>query len=72
MAAGGGDFSLAAETAPAYGKSRPAGSVKGLQQQYSYALIDPELFALLKDEDARARFRVLLISTYFTNRPDRG
>lgn len=70
VAAGGEDFSLAAESEAGYGKRRPARSLKGLQRQYSCALIDPELFDLLKDEDARARFRVLLISTYLNNRPD--
>lgn len=70
VAAGGEDSSLAAESASDYGKRRPARSLKGLQRQYSYALIDPELFDLLKDEDARARFRVLLISTYLGRRAD--
>ena len=70
VAAGGEDYSLAAESEAGYGKLKPVRSLKGLQRQYSCALIDPELFDLLKDEDARARFRVLLISTYLNNRPD--
>ena len=64
------DSAMAAESAAEYGQSKPPRSLKGLQQQFSHAVIDRELFDLLKNEDARARFRVLLISTYFNNRAD--
>ena len=62
--------SMAAEQVAEYGKRRPIYSVKKLREQYRYAEIDTELFKLLKNEDARARLRVLLISTYLNNRID--
>ena len=62
--------SMAAEQVAEYGKRRPSYSVKKLREQYRYAEIDTELFKLLKNEDARARLRVLLISTYLNNRID--
>ena len=62
--------SLAAENTSKYGKSKPTYSIKGLRKQFRYAEIDNELFKLLKDEDARARLRVILISTYLNNRID--
>lgn len=33
-------------------------------RENTYALLDPELFSLMRDESARAQMRVLLISTY--------
>ena len=62
--------SMAAEQVAEYGKRRPSYSVKIMREQYRYAEIDTELFKLLKNEDARARLRVLLISTYLNNRID--
>lgn len=62
--------SMAAEQVAEYGKRRPSYSVKKMREQYRYAEIDTELFKLLKNEDARARLRVLLISTYLNNRID--
>ena len=61
---------MAAERAAEYVKRKPTYSVKKLREQYRYAEIDTELFKLLKNEDARARLRVLLISTYLNNRID--
>lgn len=48
----------------------PTYSLKGLREQFRCAEIDTELFKLLKDEDARARLRVILITTYLNNRID--
>lgn len=64
------ETSMAAEQEAEYGKRRPSYSVKKMREQYRYAEIDIELFKLLKNEDARARLRVLLISTYLNNRID--
>lgn len=64
------ETSMAAERAAEYVKRKPTYSVKKLREQYRYAEIDTELFKLLKNEDARARLRVLLISTYLNNRID--
>lgn len=64
------ETAMAAERAAEYGKRKPTYSVKKLREQYRYAEIDTELFKLLKNEDARARLRVLLISTYLNNRID--
>ena len=38
-------------------------SVRWLREN-THALLDPELFGLMRDESARAQMRVLLISTY--------
>lgn len=62
--------SLAAECTSKYGRSIPTYSVKGLREQFRYAELDNELFELLKNEDARARLMVILISTYLNNRID--
>lgn len=64
------ETAMAAERVAEYGKRRPSYSVKKMREQYRYAEIDTELFKLLKNEDARARLRVLLISTYLNNRID--
>ncbi|MDE7496753.1 MAG: hypothetical protein K2M67_07885 [Muribaculaceae bacterium] len=52
-------------------KMQPRYNVKWLREQYKYALIDHELFLLLCNSDARAKLRVVLISTYFTDQPNR-
>lgn len=45
-------------------------SLKALKNQYSYAIIDKELFDLICDPDARAKMRTLLISEYLTRQPN--
>lgn len=40
-----------------------------LNNEFSHASMDPELFELLQDESVRAQLRVLLISTYLTGQP---
>ena len=52
-------------------KELPAGrySVSALRSTFAYAQIDSALFHLLKNEDARAMLRVILINTYLTNQP---
>lgn len=64
------ETNLAAEFSVEYTRKKPTYSLKGLREQFRYAEIDNELFELLKDEDARARLRVILISTYLNNRID--
>lgn len=61
---------VAAEPAAAYGKKKPVYSVKGLREQYDCALLDPALFTLLRDADAAAKLRTLLISTYLLQQPN--
>ena len=41
-------------------------SIKWLREN-TYATIDNDLFALMKDENSRAQLRVVLVSTYFKN-----
>jgi putative restriction endonuclease len=48
---------------------RPSYAVSRLQSIYSHALIDPELFRLMQNAEARAQLRVLLIGTYFSALP---
>ena len=48
--------SLATENTSKYGKIKPTYSIKGLRKQFRCAEIYTELFKLLKDEDARAKF----------------
>ena len=43
-------------------------SVGSLRKHVAYAEIDKELFDLLQSVDMRAKFRVLLISTYLNNK----
>lgn len=43
-------------------------SVANLRKMVRYAEIDRELFEIFMDEDARAKFRTLLISTYLGGR----
>ena len=61
---------LAAEPATGYENKKASYSLKGLRENFRYALIDKELFDLLGNEDIRARLRVLLISKYLSNRLD--
>lgn len=65
-----GDIEMAAEGGANYGRKRVVYSLKGLREQYKYALIDQELFALLKIEDVRAKLRTLLISNYISQQPN--
>jgi putative restriction endonuclease len=48
---------------------RPTYAVSRLQSIYRYALIDLELFRLMRNAEARAQLRVLLVSTYFSALP---
>ena len=41
-------------------------SVKKLREN-TYAILDKDLFELMKDENSRAQLRVVLVSTYFQN-----
>ncbi len=60
----------AAEPTEGYGKKPAVYSIKGLRERYDCALIDPELFTLLKDGDIRAKLRTLLISNYLLQQPN--
>ena len=40
-----------------------------MRSHYKFAEIDEELFQLLKNENVRAQFRLLLIGTYLVNQP---
>lgn len=72
--AGGG---MAAEPTEAYGKEikfghglnekKPSYTVKWLRENFEFAVIDPELFMLLQDADARNRLREVLTETYFNS-----
>ena len=42
-------------------------NITTLREHYQYAEIDPELFVLMLDTDARQRLRKVLIETYLTN-----
>lgn len=65
-------ISAAAEPTNEYGKqsTKISYTAKFLRQQYRYAVIDTELFELLRDETNRARLRVALINTYLDSRLD--
>ena len=41
---------------------RPDYSVKGLQTCFEYAEIDPDLFVLMNDDNAREKIRTILMS----------
>ena len=43
-------------------------NITTLREHYQYAEIDPELFVLMLDTDARQCLREVLIATYLTNR----
>jgi putative restriction endonuclease len=60
---------IAADPRSAYGKKSVSYAIGTLRANYRYALIDPELFQLLQNEDARAQLRVMLISKYFSSQP---
>lgn len=49
---------------------KPIYSIKRLRERYAGAVIDKELFELLKNQDARAKLRTLLISRYLSNQPN--
>lgn len=44
-------------------------SLSNLRRNIAYARIDEELFEILKNQNARAKLRVILISTYINNQP---
>lgn len=44
-------------------------SLANLRKNIAYAQIDDELFNLLKDQNVRAKLRVVLIATYLNNQP---
>lgn len=52
-------------------KRLPVGSysVKAMRSTFAYAEIDNTLFMLLRNNDARAMLRVVLINTYLSNQP---
>jgi putative restriction endonuclease len=63
------ELGIAADPQVAYGKKSVSYAIGSLRANYRYALIDPELFQLLQNEDARAQLRVTLISKYFSSQP---
>jgi hypothetical protein len=63
------ELGIAADPQAAYGKKSVSYAIGTLRANYCYALIDPELFQLLQNEDARALLRVTLISKYFSSQP---
>lgn len=63
-------LNLAAETTSIYGPKKAVYSIKGIREQYKYALIDKELFELLQNADVRAKLRTTLISKYLTQQPN--
>ena len=64
------ELPLAAEGVGVYGAKKAVYSIKGLREQYKYALIDQELFDLLQNADVRATLRTLLISRYLSQQPN--
>ena len=50
-------------------KIEPRYNRSWIQSNYQYALIDEELFKLLKDERVRAQFRLSLIGKYLVGQP---
>ena len=65
---------MAADKKSEYGtvtKSRSY-STKALREEFSYAVIDEELFALLQSEDVRAKLRTLLIGKYLLQQPNQA
>ena len=50
-------------------KVEPRYNRSWIQSNYQYALIDEELFKLLKDERVRAQFRLSLIGKYLVGQP---
>lgn len=55
-------------------KSLPSGSysVKSMRNAFEYAEIDERLFEIMKNADARAMLRVILINEYLTNQPTKS
>ena len=64
------ELRLAAEGTYGYGPQKAVYSIKGLREKYKYALIDYELFDLLKNADVRAKLRTALISKYLSQQPN--
>lgn len=50
-------------------KEDPRYTKNWMRSHYKFAEIDEELFQLLKNENVRAQFRLLLIVTYLVNQP---
>ena len=68
-----GSVSKAAESVVTFNSielEKPIYSIKGLRERYAGAVIDKELFELLKNQDAIAKLRTLLISRYLSNQPN--
>lgn len=66
---------LAAENVARYAniapkQSKPSYSLKALRENFPYALIDPELFNLLQNQDARATLKTALITQYLNRQPN--
>lgn len=55
-------------------KDLPRGSysVNAMREAFAYAEIDHNLFQLLRNADARAMLRVILINEYLTNQPTKS
>lgn len=64
------ELNLTAEVAHIFGPKKAVYSIKGIREQYKYALIDRELFELLQNADVRAKLRTTLISKYLTQQPN--
>lgn len=61
---------MAAEPNGGYGSDKQVYSIKGLRERYGYAMIDRELYDLLRNPDACAKLRTTLISTYLSQQPN--
>lgn len=62
---------VAAEPTVRFGKkSKPAYTANSIRRDYEYADIDEELFRLMQNQDARAKLRTILISTYLLRQPN--
>lgn len=48
---------------------RDSYSTKAMRSAFCWAEIDPALFQLLQNQEARGHLRVILISTYLQNQP---
>jgi putative restriction endonuclease len=62
-------FNIAADSPADYGQKTVSYAISTLRSTYRHALIDEELFQLLRNEDVRAQLRVTLISEYFASQP---
>ena len=70
---------MVAEPSPFVGSSKetkdlPVGgySIKAMRRAFAYAEIDQLLFSQLRNADARAMLRVVLINTYLSNQPTKS